>query len=40
MTIAASNQAVLDAAPVVLVCLRPQVARDALAELRFAPDTW
>jgi pyrroline-5-carboxylate reductase len=37
VTIAASNQAVLDAAPVVLVCLRPQVARDVLAELRFAP---
>ncbi len=36
--VAAGNQAVLDAAPVVLVCLRPQVAREALAALRFRPD--
>jgi pyrroline-5-carboxylate reductase len=36
--VAADNQAVLDAAPVVLLCLRPQVAREALAELRFRPD--
>jgi pyrroline-5-carboxylate reductase len=33
--VAASNQAVLDAAPVVLLCLRPQLARDVLPELRF-----
>jgi pyrroline-5-carboxylate reductase len=36
--VAADNQAVLDAAPVVLLCLRPQDARAALASLRFRPD--
>jgi pyrroline-5-carboxylate reductase len=36
--VAADNQAVLDAAPVVLLCVRPQIARDVLAELRFRPD--
>jgi pyrroline-5-carboxylate reductase len=35
VSVAADNQAVLDAAPVVLLCVRPQVARDALAALRF-----
>jgi pyrroline-5-carboxylate reductase len=36
--VAGDNQAVADAAPVVLLCLRPQVAREALAELRFRSD--
>jgi pyrroline-5-carboxylate reductase len=36
--VAADNQAVLDGAPVVLLALRPQVARDALAGLHFRPD--
>ena len=38
VAIGADNQAVLDAAPVVLLCLRPQLAREALAELRFRDD--
>jgi pyrroline-5-carboxylate reductase len=33
--VAGDNQAVVDAAPVVLICLRPQVAREALGQLRF-----
>jgi pyrroline-5-carboxylate reductase len=37
VAVATDNQAVLDAAPVVLLCLRPQIARDVLAELTFRP---
>lgn len=36
--VAADNQAVLDAAPVVLLCVRPQIAREVLAGLRFRAD--
>ena len=36
--VAADNQAVVDGAPVVLVCVRPQVAATVLAELRFPAD--
>ena len=36
--VAAANQAVVDGARVVIVCLRPQVAHTALAELRFPAD--
>ena len=36
--VAADNQAVVDGAQVVVVCLRPQVAQAALAELRFPAD--
>jgi pyrroline-5-carboxylate reductase len=36
--VAADNQAVVDAAPVVLVCVRPQVADTVLAELLFPAD--
>jgi pyrroline-5-carboxylate reductase len=36
--VAADNQAVVDGAPVVLVCVRPQVAQAVLAELRFPAD--
>lgn len=36
--VAADNQAVVDGAPVVLVCVRPQVAQTVLAELRFPAD--
>jgi pyrroline-5-carboxylate reductase len=36
--VAASNQAVVDGARVVIVCLRPPVAHAALAELRFPAD--
>ena len=36
--LAADNQAVVDGASVVLVCVRPQVAEDVLAELRFPAD--
>ena len=35
---ATGNQAVVDGAQVVIVCLRPQDARAALAELRFPAD--
>jgi pyrroline-5-carboxylate reductase len=38
VSVAADNQAVLDAAPVVLLCVRPQVAREVLGALRFRPD--
>jgi pyrroline-5-carboxylate reductase len=38
VAVAADNQAVLDAVPVVLLCVRPQVARDVLAALNFRPD--
>jgi pyrroline-5-carboxylate reductase len=36
--VAAGNQAVIDGARVVIVCLRPQVAHTVLAELRFPAD--
>ena len=36
--VAAGNQAVVDRARVVIVCLRPQVAQAVLAELRFPAD--
>jgi pyrroline-5-carboxylate reductase len=36
--VAADNQAVVDGAPVVLVCVRPQVAQAVLAGLRFPAD--
>ena len=36
--VAAGNQAVVDGARVVVVCLRPQVAQSVLAELRFPAD--
>jgi hypothetical protein len=36
--VAADNQAVLDATPVVLLSVRPQVARDVLGALRFRAD--
>jgi pyrroline-5-carboxylate reductase len=36
--VAADNQAVVDDAPVVIVCVRPQVAQTVLAELRFPAD--
>ncbi|WP_028063698.1 pyrroline-5-carboxylate reductase [Solirubrobacter soli] len=36
--IAADNQAVLDAAPVVLLCVRPQIARAVVSDLRFRDD--
>jgi pyrroline-5-carboxylate reductase len=36
--VAAGNQAVVDGARVVIVCLRPQAAQSVLAELRFPAD--
>jgi pyrroline-5-carboxylate reductase len=36
--VAVDNQAVVDGAPVVIVCVRPQVAQTVLAELRFPAD--
>jgi len=36
--VAADNQAVVDGAPVVVVCVRPQVAQAVLSELRFPAD--
>jgi pyrroline-5-carboxylate reductase len=36
--IAASNQAVLDGSDVVMLAVRPQIAREVLGELRFRPD--
>jgi pyrroline-5-carboxylate reductase len=36
--VAADNQAVVDGSPVVIVCVRPQVAETVLAELRFPAD--
>jgi pyrroline-5-carboxylate reductase len=36
--VAADNQAVVDRAPVVIVCVRPQVAQTVLSELRFPAD--
>jgi pyrroline-5-carboxylate reductase len=36
--VAADNQAVVDGADVVLVCVRPQVAESVLADLRFPAD--
>lgn len=36
--VAADNQAVVDDAPVVIVCVRPHVAQTVLAELRFPAD--
>ena len=38
VAVAADNQAVVDGAPVVIVCVRPQVAESVLAELRFPAD--
>jgi pyrroline-5-carboxylate reductase len=38
VNVAADNQAVVDGAPVVIVCVRPQVAQTVLAELRFPAD--
>ncbi|HEV7305773.1 pyrroline-5-carboxylate reductase [Ensifer sp.] len=38
ITIAADNQAVLDASDMVMLGVRPQIARDVLADLRFRPD--
>lgn len=37
VTVAASNQAVLDAVETVFLCVRPQVAAEVLAPLTFAP---
>jgi pyrroline-5-carboxylate reductase len=36
--VAESNQAVLDASDVVMLAVRPQIAREVLGELRFRPD--
>jgi pyrroline-5-carboxylate reductase len=36
--VAPDNRAVVDGAPVVIVCVRPQVAQTVLAELRFPAD--
>jgi pyrroline-5-carboxylate reductase len=36
--VASDNQAVVDGSPVVIVCVRPQVAQAVLAELRFPTD--
>jgi pyrroline-5-carboxylate reductase len=36
--VASHNQAVVDGAPVVIVCVRPHVAQSVLAELRFPAD--
>lgn len=38
VTVAASNQEVLDRSDVVLLAVRPQIAREVLASLRFRPD--
>ena len=38
VVVAAHNQAVVDSATVVIVCVRPKVARAVLAELRFPAD--
>lgn len=38
VTVAADNQAVLDAADVVVLAVRPQIAPAVFAELRFRPD--
>lgn len=38
VTVAPSNQAVLDAADLVVLAVRPQIASQVLAELRFRPD--
>lgn len=38
VAVAADNQAVVDGAEVVLVCVRPQVAQAVLSELRFPAD--
>jgi pyrroline-5-carboxylate reductase len=38
VTVAASNQAVLDRTDVVMIAVRPQVAVEVLSELRFRPD--
>lgn len=38
VTVAADNQAAIDAASVVVVCVRPQVAEEVLGALRFRPD--
>jgi len=38
VTIASDNQAVLDQSDMVMLAVRPQIARDVLAGLRFRPD--
>src|SRR3954449_6989673 len=38
VTVAADNQAVVDGAELVLVCVRPQVAHEVLAALSFPAD--
>lgn len=38
VTVAASNQAVLDGSDVVMLAVRPQVAEDVLSALKFRPD--
>jgi pyrroline-5-carboxylate reductase len=38
VTVAVDNQAVLDHAATVILCVRPQIADGVLRELRFAPD--
>ena len=38
VTVAASNQAVLDACDVAVLAVRPQILAEVLAELRFRPD--
>src|SRR5262245_12682027 len=38
VTVAASNQMVLDGSDVVMLAVRPQVAAEVLSELRFRPD--
>src|SRR6185437_12714819 len=38
VTVAASNQAVLDGCDIIMLAVRPQVASDVLESLRFRPD--
>lgn len=38
VTVAASNQAVLDGSDIVMLAVRPQVAAEVLSEVRFRPD--
>jgi len=38
VTVAASNQAVVEACDIVILAVRPQIAEDVLSDLRIAPD--
>ena len=38
VTVAASNQAVVNACDIVILAVRPQIAQDVLSGLRIAPD--